>query len=222
MFNLLKGSITISCVSSINYISGGLKVFKAIGDHNIPFKTHYNICTMLQNINRLRVFEPKNMEACLGYLTDILRWKSRPTTIMFLVLYVLIVLNFAFWWIPCSIAILLLHGYYDHTYNAPHEQSFDDEIHADQERETILEKIIEKIQLKTSFQTKLEASCDFLERINHLYCWSRPALTITIVICLMLSKFTSNFRQNLIPIFFRHDYVNAYSTPVYNTNFRSC
>ena len=164
------------------------------------------------------------MKECMEYLTDILYWESPTTTIMFLLLYVFIVLNFAFWWIPCSIAILLMHGYYDHTYNSPHVQSIDDncEIHADEELETILEQIIEKIQLKTTFQTQLGASCDFLERINHLYCWSRPALSITIVICLTLSKFGDYPKQKLIPTFFRHDWVNAYSTPLHNTNFWSC
>ena len=107
---LEKSTITLTCTRHINFIRGNYQILYPMSEDYVPFETTYTISTLFKNLDRLKAFQPTNLERWLEYASEVLAWTFPTTTIKWLIAYILFVLFFEIWWIPLILILVLFIG----------------------------------------------------------------------------------------------------------------
>lgn len=189
-----KGSVSLTCVRHVNYVRGNYQILYPMSEDYMPFETNYTISTLFDNLGRLKAFQPKNLERWIEYASEVFAWTFPITTIVWLVVYIIFILYFELWWLPLIFIIILVIG-------KTEPQFFLLERRFSKSGRSESVSNIDDEEKKTSYiqesQIYIEAICGILEKIYHIYRWIQPQISLTIVICLALSKlmYCSNGRN---------------------------
>ena len=138
--------------------------------------------------DRLKAFQPRNIELFLERFSDTLTWTEPITTIKWLLIYIVFVYYIQLWWIPVILIMILLIGKYEPqfftigplTTERARRQSSSMKLIADEEEK--------KSSYIYDSQIYIEKVCGLMEKIYHIYSWERDEITFSLVLILLASK----------------------------------